>query len=242
MKDNNTPAKIDTEIKSSAKFTFDKEDILLIATEAKETELLAKRDTLMEALEEINLEKEQFISEARLELEKIFLSQIKGFENFTNVKVTSNVFSELVDTNAPAQAFYDINRLENVKNPKMYYKKTNYQRFQRQTIVKLGINEQYITLVSTVKFGNKNFDVTSHIPFYLKDTIFDKKVDTKIKKLLDTTTEIVNGYFKEIFRLSKEINLLELELLLLDTDKTIRSNLYKKILSQNPELKNLIEN
>ena len=170
------------------------------------------------------------------------IRQIKGFENFTDVKVTSNVFSELVDIDAPGQAFYNIDRLENVKNPKMYYKKPNYQTFQRQKIVKLGINEQYLTLVSTVKFGNKNFNVTSNISFTLKDVTFDKKVDTKIKKLLDTTVGVVNGYFKEIFRLSKEINLLELELLLLDTDKTIRSNLYKKILSQNPELKNLIEN
>ena len=57
-----------------------------------------------------------------------------------------------------------------------------------------------------------------------------KRCGIRIADLLD----------EELFKKKLELNLVEKELILLDSDKTIKANLYKKILSQNPELQKLI--
>ena len=114
--------------------------------------------------------------------------------------------------------------------------------------IKRNSNTSTLTHTNMI-FGGIAFFVVIEIPFfeeivktassrpYLSNSELKKIIDKELKELLKQ----YNLIQEEIFDLKIDINKIELNILLLNKDKSIKANLYKKLINKNQELAKLIE-
>lgn len=135
----------------------------------------------------------------------------------------SCVVSRMLSKVSNSQQMYDIDNLSQLKDPKFSKRKfitisqTSYYKYVTRTVV----TENY-----TDKEG---FDV------YRK-----KEIDVKINKRLQSLLDSLNVNTEKINNLNKEINELEYQIILVNTDNTYKANFIKKIIKNSKYIDSLL--
>lgn len=133
------------------------------------------------------------------------------------------VVSRLLSQVYESQQMYDIDNLSQLKDPKFSKRKfttinrTSYYKY----VIKINVTENYI--------DKEGFDV------YRK-----KEINVKINKRLQSLLDSLNVNTEKINNLNKEINELEYQIILVNTDNTYKANFIKKIIKNSKYIDNLL--
>ena len=237
----NTLPQIETKVSSNANFSFSKDDILLIATEAREAELIPKIESLTEAIQECTEQEKELIKAFQIDILEILAQNIdtKIFRLPDSITVNNHYYSnssKILHT----YTHYNIEKASEVKNVKVSLLRNKVNRSLTALDYRSANFDFYIFYEVDV-LGKKE-EVSLNITFNPeKETNrLSSKDSKKVVKLIKDMITTLNEVRLKGFKLKEELNLAEKDLILLDSDKTIKANLYKKILSQNPELQKLI--
>ena len=240
MSDNNTP-QIETNVSSQANFNFSKDDILLIATEAKESELLPKIGSLTEAIQECLEQEKELVKALQHDILEILAQNIdtKIFKLSNDITVNNHYYgnnNNLLYT----YTHYNIEKASEVKNVKVSLLRNKIKK--GLAALEYNSTNFNFTIYYEVEVLGKKEQMSLKISFNPdeEDSRLSPKDSKKVVRLIKDMISTLNKVRLKSFKLEEELNLVEKELILLDSDKTIKANLYKKILSQNPELQKLI--
>lgn len=196
--------KLTTDVKSKLDFTITKDDILLVLLSDKEEELKKELEVA-----EINFKlKNVEIDGFKLQLEEFIRKDLslKKSDKFDFLTYDYNS-KELFEV-----PMYDVERIQNLKNPALARNKKYIMRSNPYKLHK--------TLIVTREYSNKEGFKGELVKKFEMEL-------SKYKNLLDQ----LNGLFKQSLLLQSEVSHCEYKLLILDTDKSVKSNLIKKIVN-----------
>jgi len=203
-----------TNVNSKLDFTITKDDILLVLLSDKEQEL--KKE--LEVIELSIKSQETTLNKLKSHIEDVIRKDLslKKDDKFDILTTNYNQCEHYVE-----YALYDINRLSQMKNPSLVKDK---KIRQRQPLYSL-----HNKVVVSRKLNKDGFEGTLTKIF---------KIDTtKYKGFLDNFNEL----YKQSKLLNEELSYCQYQLLILDTDKSIKSNLIKKIVNTSDYSKLFLE-
>lgn len=242
----NTP-NIQTEVKSKTDFNFTKDDILLILLQQKEEELLQKIDEAKAALKDLYLTESKIKEALETNIVKIVSKNLKNSDPDLKIKILNLSYAYQSNYNskeAITVSLIDIDKISSVTNVKLAIKRST--RTYTYNKIEFRENNPRIELdfeKETEFLGEKSV-FSQVVELKLKPEENSNKIlkdiAKKVKPLILDYIDAYNSNFKSIKNLEQEINDLEVQILLLDADKSLKASLYKQILANNPELKKLI--
>lgn len=237
----NTLPQIETKVSSNANFSFSKDDILLIATEAREAELISKIGPLTEAIQECEEQEKELVKALQFDILEILAENIdtKTFKLPDNITVSNHYYGNSTKI-LHTYTHYNIEKASEVRNVKVSLLRNKINK----SLAALDYHSANIdfTIFYEVEVLGEKEEMSLRIIFNpdKENSRLSSKDSKKVVKLIKDMITTLNKVRLKGFKLKEELNLLEKDLILLDSDNTIKANLYKKILSQNPELQKLI--
>lgn len=245
-KENKNTETVSTEVSSNLNLMFNKEDLVFIAKESEEKRITVELDAVQQKSQEIENsieEQEDSITEA---IVNILKSNLETSENvtITDIKVSTLEASTkaYLESERVKFEYYDINKAMDLKNPKIALKsgrltidKSRAKLYKREFP---QLNIDYITKGNILGKSLKSE----------KSTILTTvdKLDLKTKEL-KSISNLVDKHYESYMKLLdikdelfKESNKLQLDLILLDTDSSLKVKLFKNILEKNPEITKLL--
>jgi len=219
------------DLNTTTNLALNKEDIILVLINEKESQFYSDLESAQKLLKEKKEEEEKIYTSMKTLIEEKILTNLK----LKGVKVIIELKDFLNKSDKVKQKpLFIISELEKLSNPLLSIKRNS--------------NTRTLTHTNMI-FDDINFFVAIEIPFfeeivktaasrvYLSNSELKKIIDKELKELLKQ----YNLIQEEIFDLKIDINKIELNILLLNKDKSIKANLYKKLINKNQELVKLIE-
>lgn len=227
---------ISTEIKSTTTLNLNKEDLLTIIIDKEEERLYSLRDTIKHRISAIKID----IENSEIKFENDMINLIKTSSSFSHLsKYNIDISSLYTFDRSEGYRYkeYDIDSLSRLSNPKLSIK--------RGSNVREIIERKYLENLRNIKITLKETVVINKQEIVLSSSNFNLEFNTKLeeeifKSFYLESIEKLNNLKKILTKLKQELNKIDIKLILIDKDKTIKANFYKKIIEGNPEIKNLL--